>query len=171
MVTKIPTYPEKAIPALAAWVGINYALVETGKSLGLEVGQWFGVSPAGYAGSPHLHLVMDVAAWMKDGSESEQGRMAKQRVLQYPLQFVPASGEIRNMVENWDKPLMNDDGTPTKWLYHALGFKTLKPGTPTLEQLLHGDIEFGTYAEHEMGISPKPLDVEKDVLGIRKDKS
>ena len=148
--SKVQENPKKALPALGAFLAINYELVvQARKHLGVDVSKWFMFSPSGFAGSPHLEFVKDL---MISPEETNEGRLARKRVMEYPLQFAPTYNEIRALEETWDKPWIDEQGHITQDGLKAMGFRMFKPGEPTFEQVLNGDITPTKWLEYESGM-------------------
>jgi hypothetical protein len=135
-------------PALAArtsamWVAVNYAashLMEQG--LGADTSRWFWTSPAGFAGSPHADFVHAVMVAPED---TDEGHQARKTILEYPLNFIPALGEMRSVMKgieegggelNWNstlramgfKPMadVNQDQDWQDWVKTQMGFENMR---------------------------------------------
>jgi hypothetical protein len=123
--TKFAEYPQQATKTLALWAATNYASVSAMNGIGADASKWFFVSPAGYGLSPHAQFVLDLGkAW----EETPDGRAARKRVLEYPMDFFPAGIEARNIesvLQSGEEPF-TDDGHPTPALLKVLGFKPMK---------------------------------------------
>lgn len=140
MAANYKNHPTKAMQATALWAASNYAATRALEGLGADVGKWFWLSPAGYGGGPQFELAQ---ALMIAPEETEEGRKARKTILEYPLNFIPSSVQIKQMlkIEEQGEPLLKSDGTPGPGLLRALGFKPLQDTTgsdTTLEQ----DIQF-----------------------------
>ena len=164
LVSKVPENPKMALPALATFIGVNYSLVtQARKHMGVDVAHWFGLSPAGFAGSPHMEFVMNMFKAMK---EDQEGRQARKKVLEYPLQFVPSYNEFRSVEDVWDKPWIDEEGHITQAGFKAMGFKIYKGGEPTLDMVIDGKMSFDKYLEYEAG--QKKSEYEKAGQAMKK---
>jgi len=134
-------HPKKAMQATALWVASNYAATKALGGLGADVGKWFWLSPAGYGGGPQLELAQSL---LKAPEETEEGRKARKTILEYPLNFVPSSNQIRQIlsIEERGEPLFKSDGTPGPGFLRALGFKPKKEENPLNNDTIDQDIEF-----------------------------
>lgn len=122
---KFTEYPDKALGMTALWAASNYAAVSSMNAIGADAGKWFWFSPAAIDMSPHLKFVEDLGAMWKD---SQDGREARRRVIEYPLSFFPTSVEMRNIskaLESDEEPF-DSNGHPTPALLRVLGFTPLK---------------------------------------------
>lgn len=134
--SKYAQYPKQALGSTAVWAASNYAAVQAMNGLGADVSKWFFVSPAGYGGSPHLELVQSL---MKAPEETQEGREARRKVLEYPLIFVPTSAELKNIFQ----VVESDEGITGKNILKVLGFKPL----PEIEK----DMSLDERIEYELG--------------------
>lgn len=117
--------PKNALSTTAMWAAMNYGAVAAMNGLGADTGKWFGLSPAAIEFSPHLKFIEDLAMSPKD---SQEGREARKRVLEYPLDFFPSSIELRNIGRAWDsgEDFFDGDGNLTPSALRVLGFTPLK---------------------------------------------
>lgn len=121
---KFAEHPQHALSTVATWGAANYAAVQTLEGIfHADVGKWFYTSPMGYAGSPNMEFIQNV---MKGVEETDEGRQARKRALQYPLDFIPAYNEMRQVIRAMDEggPLFQD-GHMSDNLTRVLGFKPL----------------------------------------------
>lgn len=88
-------YRTEALKSVGMWLAANYAASSGMEALGADVSTWYFVSPTGYSASPHLDLVQNL---LKSPEESDEGRSARRKVLQYPLNFIPAKVEMENIL-------------------------------------------------------------------------
>jgi hypothetical protein len=115
-------FPDKAGQTTAMWAAVSYSASHTAEALGVDTSRWFWQSPAGFAGSPHAQFVANL---MKSPENTQEGRDARKAVLEYPLDFVPALGEMRAIMKAMDEG--GDEWPPSKEsLVRILGFKPLK---------------------------------------------
>jgi hypothetical protein len=142
---KFSTSPKNALKTTALWSLANYGMVWGLNQIGADAGKWFGFSPAAVDMSPHLQFVVDLA---KSPSNSQEGREARKRVLEYPIDFFPSGIELKNIESAMDsnEDMFNPDGTPTASMLKVLGFKPLKD-TP--------DRELEEELEYQMGYSER----------------
>jgi hypothetical protein len=135
---KMTTNPKQAIKLAAVWTMTNYAAVQAMQGMGADADKWFFLSPAGYGLSPHAQFLLDLG---KSPEETPDGRAARKRVLEYPLDFFPGGVEMRQihrMLQS-DEPPFDANGHPTPSFLRALGFKPMedksggKPEKPTKE--------------------------------------
>jgi hypothetical protein len=123
--TKFGESPKNALYATATWVGANYAVTSAMNGIGADAGKWAWFSPSAIDMSPHAQFLVDLAMSPKD---SPEGREARRRVIEYPLDFFPSGIELRNIeqaLKSGDEPF-NEDGTPTPMMLKVLGFKPLQ---------------------------------------------
>ena len=141
--TKFAEYPVQASKMTALWTASNYAAVSAMNLGGADVGKWFWFSPAGIDMSPHAKFVEDIAQMWK---ETPDGRAARKRVIEYPLDFFPSSIELRNIERALKDGAVPFDanGKPTPDLLRVLGFTPLKESPDKdLEQWLQFESGFG----------------------------
>lgn len=139
MTKKIASNPKQAIPAVAAWGAVNFSAVSAFSSVGIEAEHWFFVSPAGYGGGPHLEFTQNL---MQGFEETDKGREARKKVLEYPLSFVPGSVAVRNVLRGIDKGEMDGMGIPTGgpgWV-RLMGFKPEDEPDMEMEQWLLNEV-------------------------------
>jgi hypothetical protein len=113
----------RAILAGAMWAGVNLAAYEVlDDGAGIDAGKWLFLSPAGYAGGPHMEFVQNL---MKSPEESPDGLKARKEVLEYPLNFIPAMNQTKSVLSTINDPdYWGDDNLPTEkgWL-KLMGFR------------------------------------------------
>jgi hypothetical protein len=141
MATKFPEYPKETLQAVGTWTASNYAAVASLEALGVDSYKWFFISPAGFGGSPHAQFVHDLFI---SAEETDEGRAARRRVLEYPVQFLPTGNELRNVIKAVDEggPMFDSEGMPTPNFLRVLGFKPLKEKP---------DEDFEQFVSHELG--------------------
>ena len=125
MATKVSDFHGPALRTVGTWMGANFAAAATMEGIfHADVGKWFWLSPAGFGGSPHLELAQNL---MKMAEETQDGREARRKVLEYPLDFVPASNEIKTILKSIDEggPAFTDDGHISDNFTRILGFRPL----------------------------------------------
>ena len=123
---KVREHPGTALGAIASWAAVNYTgTAVMNKVLGADAGKWTWVSPAAIDMSPHARLIEDLAMGMKDNPD---GRDARRRVLEYPLDFFPTSVEAGNIYRalEADEPFFDGDGHPSQSWLRVMGFTPLK---------------------------------------------
>ena len=148
--SKIADHPKLAMRATGLWLGTNYAASSALSGLGGDVGKWFFFSPAGYSGSPHMQMALDL---MKAPEESEDGRAARKRVLEYPLNFVPASIETEAVLKamedsNWS---LDPNKVPSSDWIRVLG---MRPKNEHVEDAL-GDMSMEDRLAYEAGFKER----------------
>lgn len=118
-------YRKQALRGTALWLGANFAASTGMEALGADVSKWYYMSPAGYSPSMHFELVKDLAA---SPEETDEGRAARKRVLEYPLNFIPARVELENILTVMeDHPDIGlKQGALDPNLLRVLGFKPKK---------------------------------------------
>ena len=146
--SKFAEHPQNAMKTTAMWAACNYGAVAALNGIGADAGKWFWVSPAGIDMSPHAKFVEDLGMMWK---ESPDGREARRRVLEYPLNFFPSSLEAQSVMkvfESGEEPF-DENGKPTAALLQILGFKPLKE-TPDrdLEEEIKFETGFSERARH-----------------------
>jgi hypothetical protein len=122
---KFSESPKNAMKATALWGVANYSAVAAMNAMGADVGKWFWFSPAAVEMSPHAQFLIDLAESPKD---SQEGREARKRAIQYPLDFFPAGIEMRNIgraLES-DEDFFDADGNLSPSALRVLGFTPLK---------------------------------------------
>lgn len=117
-----PRTRNKALATAAYWMGVNYAAVEAMEGLGAEATQWFGTSPAAYAGGPHMEFVLDL---MRSWENSEAGRDARARVMSHPINFIPLGAAARNAILAGSQEGAGD-GLLSPGMARVLGFRPLQ---------------------------------------------
>jgi hypothetical protein len=125
MATKVSDFHGPALRTVGTWMGANFAAAATMEGIfHADVGKWFWLSPAGFGGSPHLELAQNL---MKMAEETQEGREARRKVMEYPMDFVPASNEIKTILKSIDEggPAFTDDGHLSDNFTRILGFKPL----------------------------------------------
>ena len=122
---KYSSSPKNVLQAGALWAAANYSISSGMESMGVDNAHWLWFSPAGYGGGPHMDLVQ---AMFRAPEETEQGRAARRRILEYPLMFVPGSVEMRAILKiiEQDEEMFKDGNVPGPGLVRLLGFKPLK---------------------------------------------
>lgn len=106
-------------------MGANFAAAATMEGIfHADVGKWFWLSPAGFGGSPHLELAQNL---FKMAEETQEGREARRKVMEYPMDFFPASNEFKTILKSIDQggPAFTDDGHLSDNFTRILGFKPL----------------------------------------------
>jgi len=159
MATKVSDFHGPALRTVGTWMGANFAAAATMEGLfHADVGKWFWLSPAGFGGSPHLELAQNL---FKMAEETQEGREARRKVMEYPLDFVPASNEIKTILKSIDEggPAFTDDGHISDNFTRILGFKPLNE---THEQRLQ-DLSPEDRIRYEFGYPTK-----YDKYGIEK---
>jgi len=124
MATKVSDFHGPALRTIGTWMGANFAAAATMESIfHADVGKWFWLSPAGFGGSPHLELAQNL---MKMAEETQEGREARRKVMEYPMDFFPASNEIKTIMKSMDEggPAFVD-GHLSDNFTRILGFKPL----------------------------------------------
>lgn len=123
--SKTSEFPTQSLTTAGLWGASNYAAVSAMNGMGADVGKWFWFSPAAVDMSPHAKFIQDLAGMWKD---SPDGREARRRVIEYPLDFFPSSIELENIekVIEKDESPFDDNGHPTPALLKVLGFNPLK---------------------------------------------
>lgn len=118
-------YRQQALGTVGLWVASNYAASAGMESLGADVGKWYFLSPAGYSPSMHFDLVKDLAI---SPEETQAGRDARKRILEYPLNFIPARVELESILKVMeDKPKIGlKQGALDPKVLEVLGFKPAK---------------------------------------------
>jgi hypothetical protein len=112
------------------WGATNFSASTAMEYIGVDSSKWFFLSPMGYAGSPQMEFVMNLA---KAPEATQQGREARRAVLEYPLNFVPAMAEIEGILKNMQTP-GGDAWPPNQQTFlTTLGFK------PLSEHVVHRD--------------------------------
>jgi hypothetical protein len=134
--TKYAEHPAEALRMTATWAAVNYTAVSALNGLGADVGHWFWQSPAGYGGSPHLDFVQNL---MKAPMETKEGKDARKAVLEYPLNFIPASNEIHAILTS-----MQDGGDSQADILRLIGVKPLKESPDN-------DEDFQQWINQELG--------------------
>lgn len=86
--------PGKGVPALGAWMAINYGAFKAADAIGVDAAKWLFFSPAGYAGSPNLELLQNV---MKAPEESNEGLAARRKLHDIPMEFMPMGVQANNI--------------------------------------------------------------------------
>lgn len=124
---KYATNPRQAAKTTATWLATNFAAVSAMSAMGADAEKWFFVSPAGFGGSPHAQLVQDL---FKSPEETQEGRDARKRVLEYPMQFVPAGNEMQQIMRAVKDM---DMGNEHDALLRILGFKPEAPPSGTVK--------------------------------------
>jgi hypothetical protein len=137
---KLADNPKKAIVAAALWATANKAATSTFEAAGGDVSKWFFLSPAGYGGSPHLQAALAAGQSLEN---SEQGREARKTLLEYPMNFVPAYLELKN-VAGWiadggTSNFVNGDGTLTPDAVKILG---MHPKSQELDLTPEEELEY-----------------------------
>lgn len=134
-----------AIESLAWWGALNYAGASAMNAIGADQDHWFGISPAGYGGGPHLEFVM---ALMQAPEETPRGLEARRTIAEYYLDFIPASVEIRGILralekdeDFWSKGILPGPG-----LIRALGFRPINE--------MEKDKDFVEWLQEEAGFGP-----------------
>jgi hypothetical protein len=120
-------YPAQATRMGATWAMTNYAAVQSMQAMGIDSSKWFWVSPSGFGLSPHAQFIMDLGKGLEN---TPDGRAARKRVLEYPLDFFPGSIEARHIekvIADGDEPF-DENGHPTAAFIQILGFKPYKEG-------------------------------------------
>jgi hypothetical protein len=114
-------HPKLAMRATALWAATNYAGSTALSAMGADEGKWFYLSPAGYSGSAHMQLALNL---LKAPEESADGRKARKEILEYPLNFVPSSIEAEAVLKAIEDggPMFDSNG-PTKNFIRVLGMK------------------------------------------------
>lgn len=107
--------PKKGMPALGAWMAINYGAFKGAEALGIDAAKWLFFSPVGYTGSPNLEMVQNI---MAAPEESPRGMEARRALHDTYLNFVPAGVQIQNLMR------AIEDGDTS--IPRLLGFKPLK---------------------------------------------
>lgn len=134
MGSKYAENPKRAMRATALWGATNFAAVSAFKSIGADTQKWFFLSPAGYGMSPHAQFVHDL---MIAPEETKDGRDARKRVLEYPLNFVPSSLAMQNIMQaiQSGEPMFDGDGKPTASFLKVMGFhpEALKDPTANMD--------------------------------------
>jgi len=122
---KFAESPKNVLKGVALWGAANYSAVTAMNAMGADVGKWFWFSPAAVEMSPHGQFLLDLAESPKD---SQEGREARKRAIQYPLDFFPAGIEMRNIgraLES-DEDFFDADGNLSPSALRVLGFTPLK---------------------------------------------
>jgi len=125
MATKVSDFHGPALRTVGTWMGANFAAAATMEGIfHADVGKWFWLSPAGFGGSPHLELAQNL---FKMAEETQEGREARRKVMEYPMDFLPASNEIKTILKSIDEggPAFTDDGHLSDNFTRILGFKPL----------------------------------------------
>ena len=119
---KLATNPQKATQAMALWIASNYAASSAFSAAGGDVSKWFFISPAGFGGSPHLEMAQAVGRSLEN---SQEGREARKTVLEYPMNFIPAYLELKNLTRyiNDGSDFFNDDWSLTPDAVRIMGMK------------------------------------------------
>jgi hypothetical protein len=140
-----PNFRGAATESLAWWGALNYAGVSAMNAIGADQDHWFFLSPAGYGGGPHLEFVQ---ALMQAAEETPRGLEARRTIAEYPMDFIPASVEIRGILralekdeDFWSKGILPGPG-----LIRALGFRPINE--------LEKDKDFVEWLQEEAGFGP-----------------
>lgn len=143
---KFAENPKNALKATALWAACNYSAVAAMNGIGADSGKWFWFSPAAVEMSPHGQFLLDLAMSPKD---SKEGREARKKVLEYPLDFFPAGIEMQNIGKalESDEDMFDSNGNLTPSALRVLGFTPLKE---------HPEHDFEEELRHQMGYTYKP---------------
>lgn len=123
--SKVGEFHGPALRTIATWAASNYAAASLMENIfHADVGKWFFLSPAGFGGSPHMELVQNL---MRAPEETQQGRDARRKVLEYPIEFFPTSNEIKSILKAYEDggPAFDDNGHLSDNFTRILGFKPL----------------------------------------------
>jgi hypothetical protein len=141
---KLATHPQAAMRTVGYWYAANKAASATFSAAGGDVSKWFFISPAGYGGSPHLQMAQAVGESLEN---SQQGREARKTLLEYPMNFIPAYLELKNVaryITDGDK-LFNSDWSLTDDAVRMLG---MHPKSPDLELTPQEQLQYETGFSH-----------------------
>jgi hypothetical protein len=141
---KLAEHPRKSVQALGLWYGANKVASATFSAAGGDVSKWFFISPAGYGGSPHLQML---EALGQAPENSEQGRAARKTILEYPMNFIPAYLELKNVskaIANGGH-FFNDDWSLTDDAVRVMG---MHPKAQNLELSPEEELEYQTGFSH-----------------------
>jgi len=111
-----------ALRAGGLWLTYNAAITKSFGNFGTDMDRWFWASGAGYSGSPSFQMVQNVWGALED---SPQGRKARGDLIRSPLNFVPGSIAIRQMI----RAMEEDDywntgkGRPGPSMWRLIGAK------------------------------------------------
>jgi len=134
MVSKMgdPNLRGRALKTMGLWAAVNYGAVSAMEGLGAETGHWWWVSPGAYSGGPNMQFVQDLMLSME---ASDEGRAARSRVLRHPINFIPGSAAMRNIIMSFsqDKP---KEGLLSPEVIRVLGFRPLEVKDEDLEEWL-----------------------------------
>ena len=136
LAAKAPRYGSQTVEAAAIWSAVNFAGVSGMAAIGADTNNWFWTSPMAYGGGPHFDFALNL---MKASDNSQQGREARRRVLEYPMNFIPASVELRAIMRAEEK----GESIPGPGLWRVLGFKPLNE--------LEKDREFTDWIKYQSG--------------------
>lgn len=138
MTMKMATNPRNATQAVAMWYGANKAASMAFTAAGGDVSKWFFLSPAGYAGSPHLAAAQAAGAALEN---SQEGREARKTLLEYPMNFIPAYLELKNVSRYISEGghFFNDDWTLTDNAVRVLG---MHPKSEPLDLTPEEELEY-----------------------------
>lgn len=147
---KFAENPKNALQAVALWGAVNYASVSAMNGIGADVGKWYWTSPAAIEMSPHAKFIEDLAMSPKD---SQEGREARRRVLEYPLDFFPAGIELKNIGRAWesDEDFFDGNDNLTPSALRVLGFTPLDERKEAASE----DRDWGEEVLYQMGYSER----------------
>jgi hypothetical protein len=97
-----PEYRVQALKAGAWWAAMNATAYESFASIGADTGKWWFFSPSAPipTGSPHWQFVQALGKSMEN---NEEGRAARRRALEYPLNFIPGSTEVEGILRAYNR--------------------------------------------------------------------
>jgi hypothetical protein len=93
-------FPANGARMAAAWAATSTMAYQGMEAIGADVSKWFFVSPAGFAGSPHLQAVKNLAKFLE---ETQEGKRSRKELLEYPMQFFPGAVEIQSIFKAMDE--------------------------------------------------------------------
>lgn len=141
---KLAEHPRMATRSLGLWYAANQLASATFSAAGADVSKWFFISPAGFGGSPHLEMAQAMGQALEN---SQEGRAARKTILEYPMNFIPAYLELKNVSRyiSEDTGFFNDDWSLTDNAIRILG---MHPKSQDLQLTPEEELEYQTGFSH-----------------------